>query len=59
MQEASLSMGFPRQEYWGGLPYPPPGHIPNSGVNPVSLASRALAGRCFIPEPPGGAGGGV
>ena len=31
---ASLSMGFPRQEYWSGLPFPPPGHLPNPGMEP-------------------------
>ena len=31
-------MGFSRQEYWNGLPGPPPGHLPNSGTEPASLA---------------------
>ena len=31
--QASLSMGFFKQEYWSGLPFPPPGHIPHSGLN--------------------------
>ena len=30
-------MGFSRQEYWSGLPFPPPGHLPNPGIEPVSL----------------------
>ena len=30
--QAPLSMGFSRQEYWGGLPYPPPGHLPHPGI---------------------------
>ena len=30
-----LSMGFPRQEYWIGLPFPPPGNLPNSGIEPL------------------------
>ena len=34
-------MGFPRQEYWSGLPYPPPGHLPNPGIKPGSLAFQA------------------
>ena len=34
--EASLSMGFSRQEYWSGLPCPPPGDLPNPGIEPVS-----------------------
>ena len=39
-----LSMGFSRQEYWSGLPCPPPGDLPNLGVEPVSLLSPAVAG---------------
>ena len=35
--QASLSMGFSRQEYWSGLPHPPPGHLPNSGLEPASV----------------------
>ena len=46
----SLSMGFSRQEYWSGLPGPPPGDLPDPGVNPVSLTSPALAGKFFIPS---------
>ena len=41
--QALLSMGFCRQEYWSGLPCPPPGDIPNPGIKPVSLMSPALA----------------
>ena len=40
-------MEFPRQEYWRGLPCPPPGHLPYPGIKPVSLASPALAGSFF------------
>ena len=40
-------MGFSRQEYWGGLPCPPPGDLPNPGIEPVSLKSPALAGGFF------------
>ena len=43
-------MGFSRQEYWSGLPFPPPGDLPNPGIKPVS---PALAGRFFTTEPPG------
>ena len=43
-------MGFSRQEYWNGLPYPPPGDLPDPGFKP---ASSALAGRFFITEPSG------
>ena len=42
-----LSMGFSRQEYWSGLPCPPPGDLPNPGIEPVSLMSPALAGGFF------------
>ena len=42
-----LSMGFSRQEYWSGLPFPPPGDLPNSEIDPMSLVSPALAGRFF------------
>ena len=35
--QAPLSMGFSRQEYWSGLPCPPPGDLPNPGIKPVSL----------------------
>ena len=37
--QASLSMGFSRQEYWSGLPRPPPGDLPDSGIEPTSPAS--------------------
>ena len=40
-----LSMGFPREEYWSGLPFPPPRGLFNPGVEPTSLASPVLAGR--------------
>ena len=43
-----LSIGFSRQEYWSGLPCPPPGDLPNPGIKPASLASPVLAGRFFI-----------
>ena len=49
-QQAPLAMGFPRQEYWSGLPFPPPGDLPNQGSEPVS---PALAGRFVTNEPPG------
>ena len=45
--QAPLSMGFSRQEYWSGLPCPPPGDLPNPGVKPTSLMSPALEGRFF------------
>ena len=37
-------MGFSRQEYWSGLPRPPPGDLPDPGIEPVSPMSPALAG---------------
>ena len=45
--QALLSMGFPRQEYWSGLPCPPPGDLPDSGTEPASPISPALANRFF------------
>ena len=45
--QAPLSMGFSREEYWSGLPCPPPGDLPDPGIEPVSLASPALAGGFF------------
>ena len=43
--QALLSMGFSRQEYWSGLPCPPPGDLPNPGIEPTSLT---LVGGFFI-----------
>ena len=43
-------MGLSRGEYWSGLPFPPPGDLPYSGVEPMS---PALAGGFFITEPLG------
>ena len=51
--QAPLSMGFPRQEYWSGLPCPPPGYLPDPGIEPISFTSLALAGGFFITMPPG------
>ena len=48
--QAPLSMGFSRQEYWSGLPCPPPGDLPDPGMEPVSLMSPALTGRFFTPS---------
>ena len=45
--QAPLSVGFFRQEYWSGLPFPPPGDLPNPGTEPKSLTSPALAGGFF------------
>ena len=43
--QASLSTGFPRQEYWSGLPFPPPGDPPDPGIE---LQSPALAGDSLL-----------
>ena len=40
-------MGFPRQEYWNGLPFPTPGDLLDPGIEPVSLVCPAMAGRFF------------
>ena len=48
-----LPMGFSRQEYWSGLPFPPLGDLPDPGIKPVSLASPVLADRFFGTETPG------
>ena len=45
--QAPLSMVFSRQEYWSDLPFPPPGDLPNQGIEPASLMSPALAGGFF------------
>ena len=49
-RQGPLSMGFPRQEYWSGLPFLPPGDLPNPGIQP---SSSALIGRFFTTEPSG------
>ena len=48
--QVPLPMGFPRQEYWSGLPFAPAGDLPEPGVEPVS---PALVGEFFTTEPPG------
>ena len=45
-------MEFPKQEYWSGLPCPPPGDLPNPRIEPAVPVSPALAGRFFSAEPP-------
>ena len=45
--QALLSMEFSRQEYWSGMPFPPPEDLSDTGIEPVFLASPALAGRFF------------
>ena len=51
--QASLLVEFSRQEYWSRLLFPPPGDIPDTGMEPPSLACPALAGWFFTTEPPG------
>ena len=55
--QASLSIGFSRQEHWSGLPCPLPGYLPNPGIDPTSLISPAFttsatweAGQCLFPS---------
>ena len=43
-RQPPLSMGFLKQVYWSGLPCPPPGDLPNPGIEPTSLATSALTG---------------
>ena len=51
--QAPLSMGFPKQEYWSGLPFLPPANLPDPGIDPTSLGSPALAGGFFTITLPG------
>ena len=48
--QSPLSMGFPRQEHWSGLPFPSPGDLPDPGIK---TASPELADGFFTTEPPG------
>ena len=50
--QAPLSMESSRHEYWSGLPFPPPGDLPDAGIELTSLVSPALTGRFFTIEPP-------
>ena len=45
--QGPLLVEFSRQGYWSGLPFPSPGHLPDLGIEPVSLMSPALAGVFF------------
>ena len=51
--QAPLSMGLFRQEYWSGLPFPPPGGLPDTEVEPASSVPPALKGGFFTTEPSG------
>ena len=60
--QTPLSMGCSKQEYWSGLPCPPPGDLPDPGIKPASLTSPALAGGFFTTSAtwgdfPGGSNG--
>ena len=48
--QAPLPMGFSKQECWSGLPFAPPGDLPDPGIEP---ASPALTGGFYTTEPPG------
>ena len=50
--QAPLSMGFSRQEHWSGLPCPPPGDLPDPGIEPTSLMSPLLTGEFFTTSAP-------
>ena len=50
--QTPLFMGFSRQEYWSGLPFPSPGDLPDPGTEPKSAVSTALAGGFFTTAPP-------
>ena len=52
VRQAPLSMGFPKQEYGSGLPFPTPGDLPDPGIKLASLVSPALAGKFFTTVPP-------
>ena len=49
-RQTLLSTGFSRQEPWSELPFPPPGHLPNSGMEPVSPGASVLAGKFSTTE---------
>ena len=51
-RQAPLAMGFSRQEYWSGLPCPPPGELPDPGMEPSALQSPVLAGGFPTPRTP-------
>ena len=53
--KAPLSIGFPMQEYWSVLSFPPSGDLPNPWIEPVSPVSFCTASGFFTAEPPGSA----
>ena len=48
--QVPLSVGFPRQDYWSGVPFPTPEHLPDPEIEPMF---PALAGKFFTTGPPG------
>ena len=52
-RQARLSMEFPRQESWSGLPFPTPGDLPDPGIEPVSPETLTLQVDSFTAEPQG------
>ena len=52
-RQAPLSTGLSSKEYWNGLPFLPPGDLPDPVIELTSPVSPALAGGFFTPEPPG------
>ena len=48
-----MCMGFSRQEYWSGLPFPSPGDLPNPGIKPASPVSPAIQVNSLPSETPG------
>ena len=51
--QVPLSTGFSKQEYWSGLPFPSPGHLPNQGIKPASPGSPELQADSLPTEPLG------
>ena len=51
--QVPISMGFTKPEYWSGLPFPPPGYLPDSVIEPESPGSLALANGFFTNKTPG------
>ena len=52
-RQAPLSMGFSRQEFWSGLPFPPPRDLLDPGIESGFPVSPELAGEFFTTDPPG------
>ena len=57
-RQASLSMGFSRQEYWSGLPFSPPQDLPYPGIEPASPVFSALQANSSLLNHQGSPGGG-